>query len=159
MKTHGIKGEVKVTSLTDIPGRYIHLEKVYIHTRSGKRIERSIKNVREIKGGFIVAFISIMLVAEAEELVGGYITVPACEVPELGKDTYYHFEIIDMDVYTDEGRHLGRIEDIFSTGSNDVYIVKDNEKEYLIPAIHDVIKEVDKQGKRMVIHSKCVAMF
>ena len=46
---------------------------------------------------------------------------------------------------------LGKIEDILTTGSNDVYIVRDNEREYLIPAIRDVIKEVDTERRRMVI--------
>ena len=46
---------------------------------------------------------------------------------------------------------LGKIEDIISTGSNDVYVIRDNEREYLIPAIRDVIKGVDIKGRRMVI--------
>lgn len=151
VKTHGIKGDVKVIPLTDIPGRYTNLNNVYIYTRSGEKREYCIKSVREIRGGLIVSFTPSMSISGAEEVVGGYITVPETEVPGLGRDCYYHFEIIDMEVYTEDGRCLGKIVDILSTGSNDVYVVKDKDRDYLIPAIHDVIKEVDVKGKRMVI--------
>jgi 16S rRNA processing protein RimM len=99
----------------------------------------------------IVSFTSFSTVSEAEEIVGGYISVPLSELPGLGKDIYYNFEIIGMDVYTGEGRYLGKVTEILSTGSNDVYIVKDNKQEHLIPAIRDVVKEVDTKRKRMVI--------
>lgn len=151
VKTHGIKGDVKIIPLSDIPDRYTTLKRVYIKTRSGERREYSIKSAREVKGGWIVSFDPSMSVAEAEEAVGGHIIVPAGEAPKLGRDCYYHFEIIGMEVYTEDGRCLGRIVDIFPTGSNDVYVVREKDQEYLVPAIHDVIKEVDREGKRMVI--------
>lgn len=151
VKTHGIKGDIKVIPLSDIPDRYTALKEVYIKTRSGERRKYFVKSGREVKGGWIVSFDPSMSVAEAEEAVGGYIIVPAGDVPKLGRDCYYHFEIIGMKVYTEDGRCLGRIVDIFPTGSNDVYVVREKDHEYLIPAIHDVIKEVDRKGKRMVI--------
>jgi len=151
-RTHGVKGDVKVVPLSDIPDRYTSLKKVYIKKRSGEKREYSVVSAKEVKGGWIVSFVPSMTTAEAEEAVGGYIIVPASEVPRLEKDRYYHFEIIGMVVYTEDGRYLGRVVDIFSTGSNDVYVVKEEDREYLIPAIHDIIKEMDVKGRRMVIH-------
>ena len=151
VKTWGVKGDVKVISLTDVPDRYSTLKKIYVHTSTGEKRGYSIKEVREVRGGLIVSFTPAIPISEAEEIVGGYITDAEGEVPGLGKDSYYHFEIIDMAVYAEDGRYLGRIKDILATGSNDVYVVKDKEKEYLIPAIRDVIKEVDTKAKRMVI--------
>ena len=122
-----------------------------IQTRSGERKEYSLKGVSAVRGGLRISFTPAISVSEAEEIVGGYITVPEKEVPQLAKDCYYHFEIMDMEVYTGEGRYLGRIVDILSTGSNDVYVVRDQNKEYMIPAIQDVVKEVDTKAKRMII--------
>lgn len=151
-KTFGIKGDVKVIPLTDAPDRYTHLKKVIIQKRSGERKEYSLKGVSAIRGGLRISFTPAISVSEAEEIVGGYITVPEKEVPELAKDCYYHFEIMDMEVYTGDGRYLGRIAEILSTGSNDVYVVRDqNNKEYMIPAIRDVVKEVNIKAKRMII--------
>lgn len=150
-KIHGIKGDVKVIPLTDVPDRYTTLKRVYIQTRSGGKREYSIKSTREVKGGLIISFSPTMSISEAEEVVGGHILVSAEEVPKLGRDCYYHFEIIGMEVHVEDSRCLGRIVDIFQTGSNDVYVVRDKDREYLIPAIHDIIKEVDTEKKRMVI--------
>lgn len=151
VKTCGIKGDVKVVPLTDIPDRYTTLKKVCIHTTSGEKREYCIRDVREVKGGLRLSFTPAISVSEAEEIVGGYIIAPEGDVPGLGKDCYYHFEIIGMEVSTEDGRYLGKIADILSTGGNDVYIVRDRDQEYLIPAIHDVVKEVDTKAKRMVI--------
>ena len=58
-----------------------------------------------------------------------------------------------MEVYTDEDKFLGKIVDVFPTGSNDVYVVKDDlGKQVLLPAIGDVIKNVDVENKKMVVH-------
>jgi 16S rRNA processing protein RimM len=151
VKTCGIKGDVKVVSLTDIPDRYTALEKVYVHTSAGEKREYCLREVRKVKGGLRLSFVPALSVSEAEGIVGGYISVPGGEVPRLGEGCYYHFEIIGMDVETTDGKYLGKIVDILSTGSNDVYIVRDRDRDYLIPAIHDVVKEVDTKAKRMVI--------
>ncbi len=151
VRTHGIKGDVKVSQLSDNPDRFADLKEIFIITKDGARQESCIKKVMPVKGGLIISLASCTTVSDAEGLVGSYIAVPEDEVPGLGKDTYYHYEIIGMDVFTTDGRCLGKIEDIISTGSNDVYLVKDDNHEYLIPAIRDVVKDVDIKGKRMVI--------
>ena len=71
---------------------------------------------------------------------------------DLGEDTYYIVDLIGLDVYSDKNEYLGKIEDVFPTGSNDVYVVKDNlGKQILIPAIAEVVKKVDLKNKKMVI--------
>lgn len=146
-----MKGDVKVIQLSDDPDRINSLNNVVIILKNGEKKESIINKVSIIKGGFAVSLAHINSVTDAQQIVGGYIAVPENEVPELGKDTWYHYEIIGIEVFTTDGICLGKIEDILSTGSNDVYIVRDNEREYLIPAIRDVIKEVDTKRRRMVI--------
>ncbi|MBI5192246.1 MAG: 16S rRNA processing protein RimM [Nitrospirae bacterium] len=149
--THGIKGDVKVLPLSDMPGRFDSLSRVYVFTKKGIKREYLIHGIKEVKGRIILSFLPPVSVSESEDLVGGYIKVPEDEVPELSEDTYYHFEIIGMEVFSEDGTYLGKIEDIFSTGSNDVYVVKDAEKELLIPAVHYVVKNVDVAENRMVV--------
>ena len=72
---------------------------------------------------------------------------------ELGEDTYYIVDLIGLDVYSDKDEYLGKIDDVFPTGSNDVYVIKDNlGKQILIPAIADVVKKVDLKNKKMIIN-------
>lgn len=150
-KTHGIKGDIKIIPLTDIPERYNNLERVYVYPKDGKMRIYCIGKVKNVKGGIVLSFSPPVTMSEGEGLVGGYIKIPAEELPVLEKNRYYEFEIVGMDVFSEDGKYIGRIEDIFSTGSNDVYVVKDGETEYLIPAVHYVVKSVDVAGKRMII--------
>jgi 16S rRNA processing protein RimM len=69
----------------------------------------------------------------------------------LPEGVYYHYQIIGLGVYTVDGDYLGKIMSIFETGSNDVYVVRGEDKEYLIPAIKDVIKEIDLEAKKMIV--------
>jgi 16S rRNA processing protein RimM len=75
--------------------------------------------------------------------------IPETELPELDEDTYYWFELIGIEVYTTEDEYLGRIESVFPTGSNDVYVVKDRQKEILVPALDSVVIDIDLEHKRM----------
>jgi len=70
-------------------------------------------------------------------------------VPEEGE--FYWRDLIGLAVFTDQGVELGTLVDIFETGSNDIYVVRGSTKEYLIPAIADVIADVDIPGKKMII--------
>ncbi|MBI5379769.1 MAG: 16S rRNA processing protein RimM, partial [Nitrospirae bacterium] len=88
----------------------------------------------------------------ARSLVGGVIQIPDSEIPPLPEGQFYHFELLGLKVYTVEGAYLGEVTEIFPTGSNDVYVVRDGPRETLIPAIRNVIRVIDLRGKRMVIH-------
>ncbi len=82
---------------------------------------------------------------------GWFIKVPEEEAIPLPEGTYYWFELIGMEVVSETGEKLGTIVDIFETGSNDVYVLKRGRKETYIPATREVIRQVDKQAKRMTI--------
>lgn len=150
-RTHGIKGDIKVIPLTDIPDRYNNLKKINVYPKNGQKREYCIHRMKNVKGGVVLSFSPPISQSEGEELVGGYIKVPSNEVPLLDEGSYYQFEITGMEVFTEDGKYIGIIEDIISTGSNDVYVVKSGESEYLIPAVHDVVKKVDVAGKQMII--------
>jgi 16S rRNA processing protein RimM len=89
---------------------------------------------------------------KARELNGWLVQVPQEEAVPLPDGQYYWFELIGLEVVTESGEKLGRVVDIFETGSNDVYVVKAGKKEIYLPATREIIKQVDRAAKRMVIH-------
>ena len=92
-------------------------------------------------------------IEKAKMIVGSFLEVEKRNAVKLPKDTYFIFEIIGLEVYTDKDEFLGKVENIISTGSNDVYIVKNKHKrELFIPATREVVKNIDLQKKRITIN-------
>lgn len=101
---------------------------------------------------FIVALLEgIRTRAEAEQLRGKSVLVDPVELPSLDTDEYYWHEILGMRVVTEDGGKVGTITEILPTGSNDVYVVHEGERETLIPALKEVIISIDKKARTMVI--------
>jgi 16S rRNA processing protein RimM len=69
----------------------------------------------------------------------------------LKEDEYYLYQIVGLEVWTNEGKFLGCVDEILFTGGNDVYVVRDGDQEVLIPAISDVVKEVDISEGRLTV--------
>ncbi len=91
-------------------------------------------------------------IGEAEKFKNFYIKINRKDAVELEEDSYFIVDIIGCKVFTDENEFLGKVIDVFQTGSNDVYTVKNNEdKEILLPAIEDVIKDIDIANKKIVV--------
>jgi 16S rRNA processing protein RimM len=87
----------------------------------------------------------------AEALVGARVLVAATALPPLGENEFYYHEIEGFQVTTTDGRVLGEVVETFSTGANDVWVVRDGSREYLIPTIADVVREIDRSARRIVI--------
>ena len=101
----------------------------------------------------LIKFKGIENPEDANLLRESYLLVDRANEKPLEEGTYYIVDMIGLDVYTDENELLGKLEDIFNTGSNDIYVVK-NElgKQILLPAIDDVLKEIDMDNKKVVVH-------
>jgi 16S rRNA processing protein RimM len=89
--------------------------------------------------------------AEAEKLRDLLIQVPVDEAVPLDEDQYYQYQIVGLEVWTQEGEYLGRVAEVLETGSNDVYVVRDGGQETLIPALSDVVLDVDLKENRMEV--------
>lgn len=87
----------------------------------------------------------------AQRLVGGELLVRRDQFPETDEGEYYWADLIGLEVITHDGAHLGTLKEIIETGSNDVYVVQGGEKEYLIPALDDVIGKIDLETKTMTV--------
>jgi 16S rRNA processing protein RimM len=146
----GVRGELKVRLLTDIPNRFADLETVYV---GAKHTSYSIQSVRPYKGEMIVLKLSGVDNANAAEpLRNQELSIPLSELAMLPPNSYYQHDILGLQVLTLDGRVLGQIVEIIVTGSNDVYNIKKPDGYHvLIPAIKDVIKQIDLIRRTMHI--------
>ncbi len=150
--THGIKGEVKVFPTTDDPKRFQELKQVYLDT--GKELlPLEIEGVKFFKQMVILKFKGIDNINEIEKYRGKDLLITRENAVKLDKDEYFIFDLIDSEVFTDEGERLGILTEIMTTGANDVYVVlTEEEKEILIPSIPECILEVDVENKKIKVH-------
>ena len=152
VSTQGNKGEVKVIPLTDSIDRFDKLTDVFIREGNIEKLLK-INNLKTKKNAVILKFEDIDNIEKAKILVESFLEVKRSDAVKLPKDTYFIFDIIGLEVYTNENELLGKVDNIISTGSNDVYLVKNkNKKEILIPAIREIIKNIDVEKKRITIN-------
>lgn len=149
VNTHGIKGCVKCIPLTDDMERFDELE--YIYTEKDN-VKRKIKDAWSRKGTVYLSLEGIEDMDAAESFRDTYISILEDQLRVLPKDTYYLFELEGMEVYSTEDVYIGKIETIYQTGANDVYEVKNKNNTYLIPAIKDVVKDVNIKNRKIVIN-------
>lgn len=152
VNTFGIKGMVKVKPFTDDVTRFDNIKKVYVETNKNKS-QYEIQEVKYHKDMVLIKFKGIDKIEEAELLRNAYLKVNRKDEPDLEEGTYYIVDLIGLEVYSDKGDFLGKLDDIFNNGSSDIYVVK-NElgKQMLLPAISDVIKEINVEEKKIVVH-------
>jgi 16S rRNA processing protein RimM len=151
VKPFGVKGEMKIEPMTDFPERFRGLRRVYLVSPAGREIVCDVRSVRYAGETPVLLFDGYDSPEKARSLNGWFVKLPEEEAIPLPEGTYYWFELIGMEVVSEAGEKLGTIVDIFETGSNDVYVLKRGRKETYIPATREVIRQVDKQAKRMTI--------
>jgi len=152
VSTQGNKGEVNVLPLTDSIDRFKNLATVFLRNNHSQAI-LNIEKIRIKEDMAILKLKDIENIEEAKTIVGSFLEVERKNAVKLPKDAYFIFEIIGLEVYTENNVFLGKVENVISTGSNDVYVVKRKDKEELfIPAIHDVVKNIDLEKKRITIN-------
>lgn len=152
VNTSGLKGVIKVKPFTDDITKFNNLKTIYMLVKKELK-EFKIEEVRYNKNMVFLKLEGIDTVEEAESYRNLYLKIKRDKNEKLEENSYYIVDIIGSKVYTDLQEELGEIIDVFSTGSNDVYVVKDNlGKQILLPAIKDVIKNVDIKNKKIIVH-------
>ena len=152
VNTFGIKGFVKVKPFEEDVLRFDDLEKVYLK-RNKELKEMEVEEVKYHKNMVLIKFKGIDRVEDAELLRNSYLEVDRENAIELEDGEYFIADLLGIDVYTEEGETLGKLEDIFNTGSNDIYVVKaEDGKQLLLPAISEVIKEINLKENKIVVH-------
>jgi 16S rRNA processing protein RimM len=148
-RAHGVRGEVAVQSLSQIPTRFEPGSRVF----AGEDADRplTVAHSRPHGGRVLVRFKEVPHRDAAEALRGALLFVPASSMPSLDDGEYWTHEVVGCEVFTDEGRSLGRIREIIQTQANDVWVTDGADGETLIPALKDVVESVDLAARRVVV--------
>jgi 16S rRNA processing protein RimM len=150
LSTHGRSGAVRVLPLTDYQERFRTKSRVQISVKGSRKI-MNIEEAVPHQKYFIVKFAEIPDMNAAEEIKGGILEITRDELFPLPENTYYIFDIIGLSVSDKNRGQLGKITDVLQTGSNDVYVVDTGARPLLIPALKQVVKEIDLSGRFMVV--------
>lgn len=146
VKTHGLKGEVKVKPLTDDVNNFKRYGKVLVEGKDWMKI----LGVKFQKDRVILKLEGIDSIDEAEKYKTRKLSVLREEEPELEEGEYYVCDLKECTVYDTNGTNLGKIYDVLSTKNNDVYWIR-KPKELLIPVLEDIVEEVNMDEKKVII--------
>lgn len=152
VKTQGLKGQVRISS----PGREALAQSrgktVYLEDPEGNRRALTVESTRPLGELTVLAFREIKSIEEAQKLIGCFVYADKENLDPLPPGEFYWYQLRGLRVKTEDGRYLGILEEIFPTGSNDVFVVRQEGKEILIPATDEVIARVSLEEKVMIIH-------
>ena len=156
LKPFGVKGEVKVESLSDVPGRFEGLQTVYLTPSQGDSIPKktSMTHIRTVPDGYLIRFSAFSTPEEAAAFRGAWIQIPPSSNLPRTPDTFYQFELIGLRVEDPEGRHMGKVEEVLAYPQHHVLVVREMEQEFLIPANRRTIKKVDLTNQCLQVASK-----
>jgi len=147
---HGVRGEVKVTLLTDNPERFRSGDRLFMESEAGP-VPVVVVSARPHKGMMLVKLASVPDRTTAELLQWRRLLIPEVEVMPLGEHENYAHDLIGLSVETVTGEVLGEVMEILFTPANDVYVVSGPRGELLLPALRDVVLRVDLEAGKMVV--------
>ncbi|MCD7904499.1 MAG: ribosome maturation factor RimM [Clostridiales bacterium] len=150
VNTHGIKGEVKVYPYVDDLNEILGLERVFVE-KKGEIEEKKVLGARFHKGMALLSLEGVKNMTEAEALKGCVLKITRDMAEPCGEDEYFVKDLYGMEVVTEKGESLGELYDILFTGANDVYVVKTEGKDILIPAVKQCILKVDLSEGKMTV--------
>jgi len=152
VKPQGLKGEFRVyphSMNSESLGRSIP---IVIAPAAGDPISTRIVRSRQQGTIFIVKAEGIDSIAQVEQLLEAQVLTDEANLAPLEDDEFYWYEVIGMEVVTDTGDSLGKVESVIPTGANDVLQVRRGRREYLLPNIPDVVREIDRDAGRILVH-------
>ncbi len=154
LRPHGVRGELRVEIITDYPERLGQYTDFYLASPdSPEAVQRyPVEKLRQHGGALLLKLGGCDDRNSADELRGMLVQIPIEEAVPLEEGEYYHFQLIGVRVETESGEWLGQVVKVLETGANDVYVVRGPWGEVLLPAVDNVVLELDLESKRMVVH-------
>lgn len=149
----GVHGAVKVRSLSDRPGRFEQLHEVRMAGERGQTIDGRVRSVRKAGHVYIVEFEGITTPEEARRIQGAMLQVPRGEASASPDEPLYECDLIGMTVVDETGRDLGRLDTIWELPGHQVLVVKQGDREVLIPAVKEFVTGVDVGQGRMTVRT------
>jgi len=151
VKLHGVKGKIKVDYFGDDAGRFHLYRKIFIRDLTGKPRSYEVLETTPQPPRLILRLKDVETPEEASTLVGKEILIEKESLADLPEGEYYWFEILGMEVVTEEGGRLGKVKEILPTGANDVYVVQGKRREISLPAVEGVVRSIDRGGRVITV--------
>lgn len=151
VRPHGLKGRIKAKSYLVSKGSTQGLEEVFLRKSKEPVVRYRIKTLQVERRTLFLELEGIDDVEAAARSVGCRIFMSPDKLEKLPEDEYYWYELLGLQVRTEEGQSLGRIESIVPGANHDVYVCAGNEGEVLLPAIGEVIRKIDIDAGVMVV--------
>lgn len=152
-KTHGLKGELKFHPSMDETW-VVKVKQVRLGFENPLEdcLDYNVQSIRGKDRPFIIKFKEIDDIEAASKLSGHTLYIPRDQFPDLPENEYYWFQVEGLKVYDEGGCFYGNVEEIIRTGSNDVYVVRDDKRELLLPMIDSVVKTIDLEARKLIFH-------
>lgn len=146
---HGIKGTLKIYSYAESLELFEPGAMIRVNRPDGSEESFEISWIKPHSRGALLALKDVNHRDQAIKMVGADLQIEKAELPQLEPGVYYWYDLIGIDVFASDDRYLGRLESIIETGANDVYVVKNEDREILIPALESVVQAIDIEAKTM----------
>jgi len=151
VKTHGIRGEVQVYSYSDIE-YFFDYKDIFVQDKYGDKVPQRIVKARVKKGQSVILTLEgVVDITQAGSLVDTEIFLDRAKLSPLAEGEYYWHEIEGLSVVSAGGEELGILSDVLATGAHDVYVVKGDKGEILVPAVEQIVKKIDFKKGVMVV--------
>lgn len=148
-RPHGVRGEIQFRPFTDFPERLTPGKVILV---GDSHTPYTIKGVRGAVSRMILSFEGIADRDQAALLRNELVFVDSSELPDLDEGEYYHHELLGLRILTEDGQDLGVLSEIIDTPANEVFLVlRSDGSELLLPAIDDVILEIDPEGEAIYV--------
>ena len=151
VRPHGLEGLLRIWSYAQSKKSFLNRGIVFLKPDSGEVREFEILSLKPHKNIYLLKLKGMDSVEEAEKYRGASILVSKGSLIREDDEEFFWYELIGLSVYLDTGEMIGKIKSILPTGSHDIYVVHKGKKEFYIPAIHEVVKEIDLKNKKMTV--------
>ena len=148
LDTFGLEGELKVRPYAPME-IFEKLEKVYLKRAGGGWVPFEVEWIDFMDDKVILKFKGYDSIDEVEQFRGAKLFLPKEELPKLEEEEYYAYELVGMEVETDKGKKLGRVQRVQDMGPYDALVL--DKGNLLIPFVSDIVLKVDKENKKIVV--------
>jgi len=149
--THGLDGRLKLNPFNFDTAVLVAGRRVYLDLGDAHAELELAADARPIKNQFLIKLRGIDGLDEALRWVGATLSVDESTLEPLDPGQYYHYQVIGFEVFHKDGARIGIVESVLSTAGNDILVVKEAEKEFLIPAVKEIVDKVDFDTRRVSV--------
>ena len=151
IRSHGLDGILRIKSYARSEESFLYAGSVFLEPDRQEPVEFKVLSIKPHKGLFLLKLLNIDSIEKADFYRGANIYISEKRLKRDNEDEYFWYELKGIKVYLNTGKLIGRIKEIINTGSNDIFVVKSDTSEILIPALQEIVESVDLENRQMII--------